>query len=151
MRDLLLDLIDAFTAWNVERVRTLVARIAEVTGPHFRYEEEALYPALVQIFGSGYVEHLLRAHDFAIRAAERLLEIAALPVFEGADVEEGIHLARGILPHVSDCDGLSIMVERLPEEEIQAVLDARERSRAAGLNLLRWAAGTRARRIALAA
>jgi hypothetical protein len=49
------------------------------------------------------------------------------------------------LPHVSDCDGLSIMVERLSEEKIRSILDARDRALQAGLDLLSWANEVRAR------
>jgi hypothetical protein len=51
-----------------------------------------------------------------------------------ADVREAVHLVRTILPHVSDCDGLSIMTERLPQ--VQAVLDTRDRSRQGNVDLL---------------
>jgi hypothetical protein len=37
------------------------------------------------------------------------------------------------------------MVERLPEGDVQAILDARERSWREGLNLLDWASTVRAR------
>jgi hypothetical protein len=67
------------------------------------------------------------------------VELAGKDAWTGADTEEGVDLVRGILPHVSDCDGLSIMVERLPEDTVDAILDARERCQEAGLDLLRWA------------
>lgn len=53
--------------------------------------------------------------------------------------------ARSILPHVSDCDGLSIMVERLPPARVEAIFAARARARAADVDLLRWAAQLRER------
>lgn len=49
------------------------------------------------------------------------------------------------MPHVSDCDGLSIMVERLPTEKVQSILDARDHSLRAGLDLLQWAKQVRTR------
>jgi len=54
-------------------------------------------------------------------------------------------LIRGLLPHVSDCEGLSIMVERLPEEKVDTVLEARDRARQEDLNLLEWADSVRER------
>jgi len=44
----LLDLIQAFQDRNLSRARELLGRVAALTGPHFRYEEEALYPALTE-------------------------------------------------------------------------------------------------------
>lgn len=145
VRDALLDLVQALEARDLERIRALLGQIAAATGPHFRYEEEALYPALVQIFGPAYVEHLLQAHDGAIAGAKRLVTIASQRTLSDDDVAEAMRLVRSILPHVSDCDGLSIMVERLPEAQVQAILDARERARSEGLDLLTWAGGVRAR------
>ena len=63
---------------------------------------------------------------------------------------EAVRLARTILPHVSDCDGLSIMVERLPAETITDVFAVRERARETGLDLLTWAGTVRERRVTTA-
>jgi hypothetical protein len=145
VRDLLLELVDAFETRDAERARTLVGRIAAVTGPHFRYEEEALYPALVPLFGERYVGSLVAAHDGAIARARTLAAAAANEHPSDEEVAGAIEAIREILPHVSDCDGLSVMVEVLPEERVAAILDARGRALAAGLDLLSWADGVRAR------
>jgi hypothetical protein len=145
VRDLLLELIEAFEGRDLPRARELLGRVAALTGPHFRYEEEALYPALTGIFGAGYIEELFRAHDRAIAGARRLVELAGKAELTDDEVAEAVGIVRGILPHVSDCDGLSIMVERLPEAQVQAILDRREESLAAGLDLLRWAETVRRR------
>ncbi len=145
VRDLLLDLIAAFEARDLPRVRALLGQVAALTGPHFRYEEEALYPALTAIFGQDYIDELLGAHDRTIAGARRLVELAGKAELTEEEVAEAVGIVRGILPHVSDCDGLSIMVERLPEDQVQAILDRREASLAAGLDLLRWAETVRRR------
>ncbi|MBI4446134.1 MAG: hemerythrin domain-containing protein [Acidobacteria bacterium] len=118
-----------------------------MTGPHFRYEEEVMYPALVEIFGQKYVDKLYADHNRVIGSAERLVQLIGKDTWSGEAVEEGLELVRGMLPHVSDCDGLSIMVERLPEATVQSILDARERCNTAGLDLLRWAKELRKRPI----
>ena len=43
------------------------------------------------------------------------------------------------------CDGLSIMVERLPESQVEEIFAARDGSRDANLDLLTWAAMIRPR------
>ena len=145
VRDLLLDLIDAFEARDLPRANVLLTRIATVAGPHFRYEEEALYPALVPIFGADYVEKLLSDHDGAIASARRLVELASQRTLSVGDVSEAVRLVRGILPHVSDCEGLTIMVELLPEAQVRTMLATRERSNEDGYDLLTWAGAVRAR------
>lgn len=145
VRDLLLDLIAAFERADLPQARALLAEVAARTGPHFRYEEEALYPSLARIFGAGYVSKLLADHDGAIRTVRGLAALAARERLDSEQVGEAVDGVRSILPHVSDCEGLSIMVEVLPEAEVAAVLTARERALAAGLDLLTWASTVRTR------
>jgi hypothetical protein len=144
VRDLLLELVDAFEARDQPRARRLLGELANVAGPHFRYEEESLYPALVPIFGPGYVGKLRRDHDWAIDSARTLVALGAHERLDDAEVAEAVRLARGILPHGSDCDGLSIMVELLPDATVEALLETRARALAEGLDLLAWAEGPRA-------
>lgn len=145
VRDALLDLIQAFQQRSKPRMQELLQMIAALTGPHFRYEEESLYPALAEIFGAEYIEKLFGDHDRAIGKAKRLVEVAAQESLCDQDVAEATKHIRAILPHVSDCDGLSIMVERLPAEKVQAVFKARDRCRKDGLNLIQWAESVRQR------
>lgn len=145
VRDGLFDLSDAFAARDLPHIRPLLEAVAGATGPHFRYEEEALYPSLIGIFGADYVEKLLSDHDRVIGSARRLVTLAGQCELTDAEGAEGAQLVRAMLPHVSDCDGLSIMVERLPDQQVRAVLDARERSLAEAHDLLTWAAHIRPR------
>lgn len=146
VRDVLLDVVEALRNRDRPRAGQLLARLISLTGPHFRYEEESLYPALVEIYGLGYVKKLLADHDKAIGIVKRLVEIVEDESLEGESAEEAIRLVRGVLPHVSDCDGLSIMVERLPQERVEEVLAIRERALSSGLDLLAWAEQVRRRR-----
>ena len=150
VRDLLLELVDAFESRDLGRANALLGKTAAVTGPHFRYEEDALYPAVVSIFGGEYVEKLLGDHDFAISSAARLVELAAQDALDDKRVDEAIRLVRGILPHVSDCDGLSIMVEVLPPAAVESLLATRAAALEDGLDLLSWAAEVRTRPVGAA-
>lgn len=136
-------LCGALIANDVKASRALLFEIAILTGPHFQYEEEALYPSLVQLFGVEYVDRLYADHDGAIAAVARLAEIVQTESLSREEIAEAVRLARAILPHVSDCDGLSIMVEVLEDAEIDQFLEAHERTLAQGLDLLTWAVGPR--------
>ena len=145
VRDLLFDLLDAYELGDRARAGKVTSEVARITGPHFRYEEEALYPALVPVFGPDYIEKLLGDHDLAIASARRLVELTADRELTGEERDEAMRLTRGILPHVSDCEGLTIMAELFPEPALESVLDARARAREAGLDLLTWAREIRKR------
>ena len=58
-RDLLLDLVRAFEAGDQPRARTLLTRLSTLAGPHFRYEEESLYPELVRTLERREVEAIV--------------------------------------------------------------------------------------------
>ena len=145
IRDLLLNLVDAYAELDARRAGSLLAEVAQVTGPHFRYEEESLYPALVPVFGPEYIEKLLADHDFAIASARRLVELTDDGALDSAAAAEAVQLTRGILPHVSDCEGLTIMAELFSDADLDSVLEARAAAREAGLDLLTWAAEVRPR------
>ncbi|MFB6273989.1 MAG: hemerythrin domain-containing protein [Salinibacter sp.] len=145
IRDVLLELVQVFTDREPARARSLLEQAAALTGPHFRYEEESLYPALVAIFGEAYIEQLREDHDRAIGTAQALVELAEQEQLTEEEAARAVRWVQRLLPHVSDCDGLSIMVERLPEEQVEAIFAARERSRRADLDLLRWAEEVRDR------
>lgn len=138
VRDALLELLEAFEQRSCEQAMDRLQYIAALTGPHFRYEEETMYPALVPTFGTAYVRRLYVDHDGAIASAKRLVELASQDELSDDDVTEAVALVRAILPHVSDCDGLSLMVERLSDDDVQAILDARDRCNEAGFDLLSW-------------
>lgn len=139
VRDSLLGLAEALQEHSADLAGERLGRTAELTGPHFRYEEEAMYPSLVKVIGRDNVVALYEDHDGAVDSARRLVEIVGKGEFDEKDVNEGVSLVLGLLPHVSGCDGLSLMVEKLPDGEVQAILDARERCNAEGADLLRWA------------
>ncbi|MCZ7589908.1 MAG: hemerythrin domain-containing protein [Gaiella sp.] len=145
VRDALLDLIDAFRDRDRDRIETLLGRVATLTGPHFRYEEESLYPSLTGIFEESYVEYLYEAHDGAIARARELVALAGRETLTDDDVAAAVHAIREILPHVSDCDGLSVMVEVLPEASVRNILATRDRTNELGLDLLTWADTARSR------
>ncbi len=145
VRDLLFELKAAFAAKDRNRIESLVYNLSMNLGPHLRYEEETIYPLLADALGAEYLEHLLAGHDRAILNAERVVEIAQAETMTDADVAEADRLLQAALPHITDCDGLSLMVETLPEEKIRAILEARSQALQTKTGLLEWARGERGR------
>ncbi len=135
LRDVLLGLIDAFQSNDSERAREGIAEMAEQAAPHFHYEQEALYPALADVHGDEYVEKLLDEHAQAIAAAQQLAELAEQEELNPEEFEYGLDLVRQLLPHVSDRDGLAVMVEVLEPEVIKKIHKAQKESKSSGVNL----------------
>jgi hemerythrin HHE cation binding domain-containing protein len=145
IRDIILELVNAFQDRNKPRIQTLVEQFAGQAGPHFRYEEEALYPAVAEITGRNFIEELLWDHDNAIAAIGKVQQMAAQAELSDEDVHQADVLLRSMVLHTSNCDGLAIIVERLPEENIRSIVSAHARAIAAGLPLMTWAAEVRER------
>jgi len=146
IRDILFDMITSFAEEDFEKSGSLLKRLDTLTGPHFRYEEEALYPALIQVYGEAYINKLFTDHDLAIARAKKLSSKIRLANIDKDNITECINTVRSILPHVSDCEGLSIMVERLDEGIINTICESMEDARKENLSLIEWSETTRSRK-----
>lgn len=142
-RGLLLKMAGAFGDRDAGRGRALIAAVAEATGPYFRYEE-AMYPQLTGIFGDAYAGKLLADQDGAIRDARELQRLAEHDELTEEQAGRGAKLIRQTLPHVSDSDGLTIMVETMPDDAADRILPAGKAAQEA--DLLTLAATARERR-----
>lgn len=134
LRDMLLGLIAAFESSDSERVRQGIEEMTAHAAPHFQYEQQALYPALAVIHGDSYVEKLLEEHEQALEAARLLAELAEEELDEEA-VEYGLELVRQLLPHVSDRDGLAVMVEVLEPAAVEKIHKAQKDSKKGRVSL----------------
>lgn len=128
VRDTLMELVEAVKQDDVETAREKLAEINELSGPHFRYEEETLYPALVEYFGEEQVIDLVEEHDEAIETARELDEL-----FQGGTIPEDeresiVQTVSPLLVHVSDCEGLTIYMEEMSDETLDRVAESRERA-----------------------
>lgn len=143
LQDALLALVQAFQTRDKLRIQALLDKLIFCAGPHFRYEEEALYPVLFEFSREECVRKLFAAHDDVIAVVRELVTIAEKELTTAAGVLWAIHGIGSILSRIGDCDGLSMMLEYLPENRIQTILESRDKSRRAGLDLLTWARKTR--------
>ncbi|MBI2917873.1 MAG: hemerythrin domain-containing protein [Chloroflexi bacterium] len=140
-RDGLLDLLKACQERDLKKAREIVAFIDAVAGPHWRWEEEGLYPALRQL-SEDLAHSLLREHDEVIEGVARLTELfkrRGVSRYAPTDWAEAAGLVPRLLYHVATCDGLVIMMEKLGEDELFSLRQAIFLARHQGLTLLEWA------------
>lgn len=142
VRDGLLNMIDALRSKDISRARTILGGLNTLVGPHFRYEEEALYPAL-RVFLGEYVDQLLSEHDGVINTAIACLELLQKDELSDEESQQAANAARALLVHVSNCDGLAILSERLTKDELGELGDKFAKARKQGVALLDWAKNIR--------
>jgi hypothetical protein len=145
IRDTVYALVEALREGRVGDARHCLGRLDRLAGPHFRYEEEAMYPALEPYFPRGYIASKLGDHDGAIRTARFLAELLQAEELQPEQRQQAAERAVELIIHVSDCDGLAIILERLPEAELQRIAACREAAYNAQVPLLRWASAVRRR------
>ncbi|MBU6391827.1 MAG: hemerythrin domain-containing protein [Planctomycetes bacterium] len=138
VRDGLLELMEALQSKDIATARKILGKINVVVGPHFRYEEETLYPALRVLLGE-YVDQLLKEHDGVIATARSCAELLKKDSLTDGEAKQAATAARSLLIHVSNCDGLSILSERLSKKEIDNLSEKLAAARKAGVPLLDWA------------
>jgi len=138
VRDGLLDIIAALQSRDVVRARSILGMLDELVGPHFRFEEEALYPALRVLLGE-YVDQLLEEHDGVISTARSCAELLKKDSLTEDEARDAANAARALLVHVSNCDGLAILSERLKPEEIERLASHFAFTKKEGVPLLEWA------------
>ncbi len=142
VRDNLLDIINALEAKDVTQAREILGKLDTAVGPHFRFEEEAFYPAL-RVFLGEYVDELLKEHDGVIETALTCAKLLEKDSLTDEEAKQAAHAARALLVHVSNCDGLAILSERLKPEELDELGEKFESAREAGVPLLQWAESIR--------
>ena len=139
VRDTLLALSDAIEANDTERAHELVQQVNAHAGLHFQYEEDALYPALVSFFGQQKVKELVEEHDEAIEAARTLDELTRQDSLAEADKQEALQAQPTLMIHVSDCDGLTVYLERADETVFETIKQSMEKAHDQELTLTEYA------------
>lgn len=137
-RDKLLELSDAIEEDDLERAHELVGEINAAAGPHFQYEEDALYPALIPFFGEEKVKELVGEHDEAIEAARTLAELTKQDSLTPDERQEALRQLPTIMVHVSDCDGLTVYLEKADDEVFEDIDESIDRAHEQGLTLTEY-------------
>lgn len=86
-----------------------------------------------------YVDQLLKEHDGVIATARSCAELLKRDRLTDEEAKQAVSAARVLLIHVSNCDGLSILSERLNKKEIDTLSEKLATARKAGVPLLDWA------------
>lgn len=142
VRDGLIDIIKALQKKDVVSARKILGNLNVMIGPHFRYEEETLYPSL-RVFLGEYVDQLVTEHDGVIDTARTCANLLQKDTLTDKEANEAANAARALLIHVSNCDGLAILSERLTPGELDELGNKFAAARAAGVPLLDWASTIR--------
>ncbi|GBC75491.1 hypothetical protein HRbin06_00809 [archaeon HR06] len=138
VRDGLLELASAFEACDLKRAKEILGYLNQILGPHFRFEEEALYPSL-KVFLGEYIDKLLKDHDGAIKTAKDLISLIEKGKISKEEGKEAAKITKSLLVHVSDCEGLAIIAERLSKNEIDKITERLLEARREGISLIDWA------------
>ncbi len=72
----LLGLRQAITDTNIPRVRSILETAEGLLGPHFKFEELYLYPALEPFLGGHGVTRLVREHDGVFQNVGKIAQLA---------------------------------------------------------------------------
>lgn len=142
-RDKCLELSDAIENGDLDHAERLVAEINQAAGPHFQYEEAALYPVLILFFGEEKVKELVAEHDEAIEAAETLAELTSKDSLTEEERQEALRALPDIMVHVSDCDGLTVYLEKAETDVFETIEESMEEANEQGLTLTEYDATIR--------
>lgn len=146
VRDGILSITEALRGKDVLKARKILGELNELTGPHFRYEEECLYPSLRKFLGE-YVDQLESEHDGVIATARVCAQLLSKDTLTDQESEDATKAAMALLIHVSNCDGLAILSERFNAEEMGKLSDSFAEARRLGVPLLEWAEKIRRRKV----
>ncbi len=147
VRDSLLDLASAAEAGELAKSREILGQIDVMVGPHFRYEEESLYPSMKEFLGE-YVDSLIEEHDGAIKTARVAAKILSQSSVSTEEGKMAAGAARALLVHVSNCDGLNILAEKFSQVKLDQLADDFQKARDQNIPLLKWADTVRERKVA---
>jgi hypothetical protein len=134
----LMDLRNAIQARDPARVRTTLSQANLLVGPHFKFEEQNLYPSLTEFLGEAGVQRLLTEHDGVFRGVAALVELADRDVWSEAEARSAGANLELIWEHPVTCDGLSLYIERLSAETRASLLEKMEEKRQEGTTLLEY-------------
>jgi hemerythrin HHE cation binding domain-containing protein len=118
--------------------RRIVNFLDVIMGPHFRVEEEALYPKLKEYFGEENVKRLLEEHSVTTETMNEFKQSIGDETYVKEDGEDVLKKLKGFFMHLTSCDGLSIIIEKFPENQKRKLAFHLAKVRAEAILLTLW-------------
>jgi len=134
----LMDLRGAIRTRDAAKVRATLGEANKLVGPHFKFEEKYLYPSLIEYLGEAGLKRLFVEHDGVFRAVVSLVDLAAQEPWTEATAQSAAANLSLIWEHPVTCDGLSLYIERLPDNAKATLLNRMEEMRREGTTLLEY-------------
>lgn len=131
----LFELRQAIASRDIVRVRDILGAAEGLVGPHFKFEELYLYPALERFLGESYTKKLYNEHDGVFRSIRRIAQLAQKNSWSDSDCESAMTNLELIYEHPISCDGLSLWMERIPAPEQEALFARMRQVRRQGIKL----------------
>lgn len=88
---------------------------------------------------------MITDHDGASATSRPSADLVAQPAPSEEDAERGVQAVLSMLPHVSDCDGPAIFMEKMEPAVPGRIAENIAEVREAGPGLLDWAGSVRGR------
>lgn len=120
-------------------------KLNAVCGPHYQFEEEALFAELLPIFGSEYIDKLFTDHDFVIARTQRLIELFSVKRSEEPDFETAVRLLQSLQLQLVECESICPKIGSLSTKKTIKLKKALTEIRMKGLSLTDWAENIRNR------
>jgi len=117
---------------NIPQVRTILGAAEKLVGPHFKFEELHLYPALEPFLGESYTKKLYNEHDGVFRSIRRIAQLAQKDSWSESEHQSAATNLELIYEHPIACDGLGLWMERLEEGKQQQLLEKMQEVRQQG-------------------
>jgi len=138
IREMLQKLSISIMMEDVARFKELLVKFDKITGPHFRFEEEAVYPALVDIYYPGYISKLYTDHDLVIARFNELNNLLNKEEFSGSDYISCIRHLRMMDHYITGCEILPIKKIPLDDQQIRRLKAIHRKSKEEKLGLISW-------------
>ena len=131
---------------NPARFRKQLESVTALLAVQFRYEEEALFPALVPVLHTDSVEALLAAHDEIISGMESLEAVAAADTIPETQVNAAAAVIWRVLENQYASERLTVLFCELTEDAAKSVFTARGTALDEQVDLTTWATSKRTHR-----
>jgi len=139
VRDALTELRDAIQAREEGRARSALQQVRGFLGPHFRYEESAVFPALRERLGAARVRRLRKRHEEAVGWVRSLSGLLDDGLEEGGRADRAEAHIQELLLLVTATAGQTLLIETFSLDALKTILDEREQALVDGMDLLEWA------------